>query len=219
MRATLEPRKSVRLNWFKQLKVPFTIKREIKISYDLYSVLNNERVPSVYMHYVFSGLTNPIPSTSIIVFDKELPQSYTSTTGSVGGKINTENMLDSDLNVVDRIVKVEQGEEKITTKPPAPHETHLYKEIQIHERKDTVKRKITLKNETDRAINHLELTIIENKEVRFVESNPPPDNSDPPEYKYSLEVPKDGTVAIEFTLETYQKSTYPIDKPKPVDVR
>ena len=213
MKATLESRKSVRLNWFSQENVPFTIKRRTSISYSTSSVVYNEQAQDIYMHYEFSGLLKPIPNTSIIIFQNELPQSYLHTPGSVGKKILSDEINDTDITVKDRIVKMDQGEEKITTKPVQPHESHLYKEIQVHERLDTIKRKILFKNESANPIKNLEVTFLENKEVSFKNSTPPPGTSDPPEYKWSIEIPADGSVSIELTLEVNVKSTYKIERP------
>jgi len=165
------------------------------------------------MHYIFSGINQPIPKTNIIIFDGELPQSYTSTMGSVGEKIITENSDDSSLKIIDRIVKVKKGEEKIITKPPEPHEAHLYKEIQVHERTDWIQRKITIKNQSDKDIRGMELTFIEKKEVRFVESKPEPNKSDPPEYSWLVDVLPDGSTFIEITLESQIITVYKIEKP------
>ncbi|MFX0101844.1 MAG: hypothetical protein ACFFCS_19925 [Candidatus Hodarchaeota archaeon] len=213
MKATLESRKSVRLNWFKQEKIPFVIKRRTSISYSTSSVSYNDQSQDIYMQYEFSGLEKPIPSTSIIIFQNELPQSYLHTSGSIGKKILTDEINDTDITVKDRIVKMEQGEEKITTKPVQPHETHIYKEIQIHERLDTIKRKILFKNESANLIKNLEVTFLENKEVSFKESTPAPEKSDPPEYEWNLEIPADGSVSIEITMEVAVKSTYKIERP------
>lgn len=213
MKATLESRKSVRLNWFTQNNVPFSAKRELDFSYTLGNVQYNEISHTVYLHYVFTNLENPIPDTKIIIFDGGLPQSYLHTIGSVGKKISTDKIVDGDLTVMDRIVKVDQGEDKITTKPVPPFESHLYKEIQIHEREDRVKRKITIKNESDQPIKDLEVTFIENKEVNFSESIPTPEKVDAPEYSWMITIPGGSTASIELNVVSHQKNTYKIEKP------
>jgi hypothetical protein len=215
MKATLESRKSVRLGWLKLDKVTFNILRTADWNYNLGSVEQDHSTISVYMQYAFLNISQAVPKTNIIIFEQDLPQSYTKTEGSIGDKFLTEKAFDTDITITDRIVKVEQGEEKITTKPVLPHETQLYKEIQIHERTDKVYRKITFKNETAQAISNIEATFIENKEIRFLSSNPDPSKTDAPEYKWNLTIPADASISIELVLETYTKNTYKIEREKP----
>ncbi|MCP4764045.1 MAG: DUF4139 domain-containing protein [archaeon] len=218
MKANLESRKSVRINWFKQEEVPFVKKRTMQWSYGKGNVIYNESRLSFYSEYVFSGLKKPIPNTSIIVFANDLPQSYMNTSGSVGDKFKTDKILDSDLDSLDRIVKVKQGEDKVITKPVAPHEAHIYKEIQIHERRDVITRKISIKNETSNQIKNIELTFIENKEIRFIESNPKPSKSEAPEYIWNMEIPGEESKIIEITVESHNKTVYKIEKEKTKEV-
>ncbi|MBD3189663.1 MAG: hypothetical protein GF308_03420 [Candidatus Heimdallarchaeota archaeon] len=212
MKANLGSRKSVRLQWFEQEKVPFSLKYSLGHSYYSTTVMTNELRPQIFQQYVFSGLETPIPSTNIILFEEGLPQSYLKTTGSIGKKFSTLETVSSDLTVIDRIIKVDQGDEKITKKPVSPHEANKYKELQIHERQDKISRKITIKNETIRPIKELEVTFIENKEIRFLKSNPPAHESDPPEYTWKLEIPAEESVIIELTIEYYFKHVYKIEK-------
>ena len=212
MKANLETRKSVRLNWFKQKKVPFTLKRTLEWSYYKSNVTSNEIMHTPMMHYMFSGLKNPIPTTNILMFEGDLPQAYLSTTGSVGDKFNTEKIPDTSIIITDRIVKVDQGEDKVTKKPVPPHETHMFKELQIHERTDKITRKITVKNETHQPISLVELTFIENSEIQFIKSTPAPKVNDPPEYLFEMEVPAEGSVVVELVLENNVKNIYKIEK-------
>lgn len=214
MKATLESRKSVRLNWLKLNKVKFKKVRTAEWNYSLYNVEQDQISINIYMQYEFLNINQAVPKTKIIIFEHELPQSYTSTEGSIGDKFLTEKTLDSDITIVDRIIKVEQGEEKIITKPVLPHEAQQYKEIQIHERTDKVYRKITFKNETAQEISNIDATFIENKEIRFIQSSPIPLKKDIPEYKWLLTVPAGSTFSIELTLETYTKNTYKIEREK-----
>jgi len=217
MKATLESRKSVRLGWLKLDNVKFNKLRTANWNYNLNTVEQDQTTISMYMQYSFLNINQAVPKTNIISFEQELPQSYTKTEGSIGDKFLTEKTYDTDITIMDRIVKVEQGEEKITTKPVLPHETQQYKEIQIHERTDKVYRKITFKNETAQVISNIEGNFIENKEIRFISSNPNPSKKDAPEYKWNLSIPADASISIELVLETYTKNTYKIerDKPKP----
>ena len=212
MKANLETRKSVRLTWFKQKKVPFTLERTVEWSYYRNTVTYNEMRPGAQKQYVFSQVKNPIPSTNIIMFEGDLPQAYLNTTGSVGEKFSTDKIPDPTITILDRIVKVERGEEKVTKKPPEPHEAHMFKEMQIHERKDKIIRKLTIKNETHRPITAMKATFIENNEIQFIKSTPAPKITDAPEYTWELEIPAEESVVIELTVENTIRNIYKIEK-------
>lgn len=212
MKATLATRKSVRLNWFKQKKVPFVLKRTLEWSYYKSNVQSNDIYHTALMQYIFSGLKDPIPATNIIMFENDLPQAYLNTSGSVGEKFSTDNIQDSGVTIKDRIVTVDQGEEKVTKKPVPPHETHLFKEMQIHERTDKITRKITLTNETHRPISLMELTFIENSEIQFIKSTPEPKVKDAPEYKWEMDIPAESSFVIEIVAENNIKNIYKIEK-------
>ncbi len=212
MKATLESRKSVRLNWFKQKKIPFELNRTLEWSYYENTITANEIDHQPFMQYVFSSLKNPIPTTNIIMFQGDLPQSYLNTTGSVGNKFSTEKTEDPSITILDRIVKVNQGEEKVTKKPVPPHEAHRFKELQIHERRDEVTRKITLKNETNREISVMDLVFIENKEIQFIKSNPTPNEIDAPEYKWKINIPAESSIVLEIKVENNVKLIYKIER-------
>jgi hypothetical protein len=212
MKANLETRKSVRLNWFKQKKVPFTLKRMVDWSYISNNANLNEIHHTVQMQYTFSGLKDSIPSTNIIMFEGDLPQAYLSTSGSVGDKFTTDKTNDPSIAIIDRIVKIDQGDEKITKKPVSPYEAHRYKELQIHERKDKIIRKLTFRNESHRSITNMEATFIENNEIQFIKSKPEPNTTDAPEYQWKLEIPPEGSIVIELHVENHIKNVYKIEK-------
>jgi hypothetical protein len=212
MRATLESRKAIKLNWFKQEKVPFTIQKSMEWSYNLYNILEDQINRTVCSQYNFMGIHQPIPETNIILFENELPQCYLKTTGSVGDKFQSEKISDSEIEVIDRIMKVEQGETNINTKPPLPNEAHRFKEIQIHERKDKIWRKLTIKNKNIHPVKGMSIGFVEIKEIRYIESTPPVTKKDPPEYRWTFDIPSEGTVTIELILESFTKTTYSIEK-------
>jgi hypothetical protein len=212
MKATLESRKSVRLNWFKLEDIPVIKQRSMDWSYTLYNIGDNEISHTMNYQFIFNGITQPIPKTNIIIFEKELPQSYTKTDGNIGEKLLTQKTEDYDVKCTDRIVKLDQGEEKITTKPVLPHETQMYKEIQIRERTDTIHRKITIKNNSENPINAMEIVFIETKEIRFIESSIAPTTTDAPEYKWNFEIPPTESISFEIVLESYTKETYKIER-------
>jgi len=173
---------------------------------------------NVRKHYLFSEIAQRIPHTKIILFDGDLPKGYLETQGSIGDKISTDPEQDLDAKITDRIMWLQTGEEQITTKPVAPAESHLYKEIQVHERRDTIRRKINIKNDTERPMHDLRVTFIETKEITFVESAPELTSSAPPEYKFSVEIEPGETAAIELQVQTYTKTTYKIEREKPVQI-
>jgi hydroxyacyl-ACP dehydratase HTD2-like protein with hotdog domain len=212
MRATLESRKAIKLNWFKQENVPFQIQKSMDWSYTLNTVQNNEITRNVNNQYTFLNIQQPIPETNIILFENELPQCYLKTTGSVGDKFQSDKTSDTEIEVIDRIVKVDTGETIINTKPPLPHEAHRYKEIQIHERKDKILRKLTFKNKSVQIVKAMKASLIETKEIRFLESSPAVTKKDPPEYHWIFDIPPEGSFTIEISLESFTKSTYSIEK-------
>lgn len=214
MKATLESRKSVRLNWFKQERVPFTLKRRVEWSYGQNNVQIAKDTHYVTFQYVFENLVKTIPATNIILFDGDLPQAYLETQGSIGKKFMTNEMEESNLECRDLIVKMDKGEEKVTTKPVPVHEAHRYSEIQIHERMDKIIRKISLKNVTNRAMKNVEVNFVDNQTVRFVRSAPEPKKVDKPEYYWFVDIPPEETVSVEIHLELYTKQTYKIEKTK-----
>jgi hypothetical protein len=210
MKATLQSRKSVRLDWFKQENVSFHMKYELEWSYSKYSVEDNSTTRTIKSQLVFEGVKQPIPNTAIILFENELPQGYMKTSGSVGNKFSTNQIHDDDIECRDRIMKVEKGAENIEKKPPPPQEAHEIKEIQIHKRKDKIWRKLTLKNLTDKPMKNIKVTYVENKEIRFVECKPAPTRQDQPEYGWDLEIPANGTINLEMIVENFISDTYRI---------
>ena len=215
MKATLESRKKVRLSWFKQKKVPFKILRELEWKYTPYNAEHNEISHSVQMHYRFESLKQLVPPTDLIIFDKNgLPQAYMNTEGSFGNKFTTEKVIDHTLEVKDRIVSLTKGENKVSKIPVPPHEVHLYKEIQIHEREDRIKRKITIKNRTNKEIKDFQLTYIDTKDVVLVNAEPKEISSVPPEYEWSASISPEGDYILNFELKVYSSTTYKIEKDK-----
>ncbi|MBD3226928.1 MAG: hypothetical protein GF329_01970, partial [Candidatus Lokiarchaeota archaeon] len=183
MRASLRSRKSVRLKWFEVKDINFQIKRKLEVSYSINTVENNVNTHTPKMEYIFKDVNNKnIPSSDIIIFENELPATYARTSGSKGNKFTTDPEIDPVVRVIDRIVELKKGKENISREPPEYPDMRI-KEIEIREREDSLKRKLTFKNETDDKIEYLEFKFMETKNVRFVNSNPEPINRDPPEYK------------------------------------
>lgn len=215
MKAKLETRKQVRLPWFKQHKVPFKIQRELEWQYSQYSAENNDISHTINMNYQFEGLEQLIPETDLIIFDKRgLPQAYMKTEGSIGNKFSTNQVADHELEVRDRIISLKKGENKVSKQPVPPHETHLYKEIQIHEREDVIKRKLTLKNRTNKSINPIELKFVENKDVSFIKSNPEVKLKNAPEYQWIISIEAESEVILELEIKVMVIAKYKIEKEK-----
>ncbi|WP_371802658.1 hypothetical protein [Candidatus Lokiarchaeum ossiferum] len=218
MKAQLESRKSVRLNWFKQEKVPFSIKNILEWQYSRHSAEQNEILREVLMQYEFSQLEKPIPNTDIIIFDKTgLPQAYMNTEKNIGKKFLTNKVPNREISVKDRLVSLKKGENKVTSKPVPPQEAHRYKEIQEHERIDVIQRKISVTNESSRDIKEIRLEFIQTKEVEFLSCKPETSGSSPPEYFWKVDIPAESTTSVEINLNVITKSVYKIEKEKIVE--
>ncbi|UYP47163.1 hypothetical protein NEF87_003448 [Candidatus Lokiarchaeum ossiferum] len=218
MKAQLESRKSVRLNWFKQEKVPFSIKNILEWQYSRHSAEQNEILREVLMQYEFSQLEKPIPNTDIIIFDKTgLPQAYMNTEKNIGKKFLTNKVPNREISVKDRLVSLKKGENKVTSKPVPPQEAHRYKEIQEHERIDVIQRKISVTNESSRDMKEIRLEFIQTKEVEFLSCKPETSGSSPPEYFWKVDIPAESTTSIEINLNVITKSVYKIEKEKIVE--
>ena len=216
MRASLYSRKNVRIQWFNLKEVPFSIERKLEISYSTSSVESNINNYTPNIQYVFTQVANTtIPYSDIIVFENNLPTTYAKTTGSKGNKFSTEPQSDPIVTVADRIVELEKGKENISREPPTFPNPRI-KEIEIREREDTVKRKISFKNDSNDKIDHLEFKLVETKDVRFVSSTPEAMKKDPPEYSWTFSIEPESTYSIELRFQTHIRKTFEIEKEPPV---
>lgn len=219
MKATLMPRQNVRLMWFKVENLKFQSDRKTEFMYNTYDAQLATINRTAQFQYVFTDVPKQVPASQIVIFDKNLglPQAYSQTNGSVGSKLTSTWETESELEIVDRLVSYAEGKESIKVEPPPPNLRQRLKEIEIREREDTVIRKITLKNLSDREMKDVELHFVENKEVRFQSSKTELFKKDPPEMIWRVTVPADGTAAVEFTLKIQLTKTFEIERePTPV---
>ncbi|MFX1296175.1 MAG: hypothetical protein ACFFD2_15160 [Promethearchaeota archaeon] len=215
MRASLNSRKNVRIKWFDLKDVSYSIERKLEVSYSTGSVENNINNYSPSFQYNFKEVTNTqIPQSDIIIFENNLPATYARTGGSKGNKFSTELQNDPIVLVTDRIVELSKGKENITREPPEYPNPRI-KEIEIRERDDTVKRKISFKNDSNEIVNNFELKLVETKDVRFIDGNPDATKKDPPEYIWTFSIDPEATYSIELKFQTYIRKTYEIEKEPP----
>ncbi|MHA1378716.1 MAG: hypothetical protein ACTSRG_10075 [Candidatus Helarchaeota archaeon] len=211
MKATLYPRKKVRLEWFKFQNVPFEINRESEVKYSVSSAQLEKLVHSTQIQYIFNNLNKEIPQTDLIILEQGLPTMYSRTPGSVAGKLASEKQIDTSLEITDLLVKVERGKEEIKRVPPE-HPDPRIKEIETRTRKDLIQRKITVKNISNKRVNKLTLKYIDVKEVRYESSNPEPDKKDLPEYIWEISLDPDQSVSIELKVVVEIIKTFRIEK-------
>ncbi len=214
MKATLLPRQNVRLMWFKVETVKFQTDRKLEFTFSTYDAQQATINRSAQFQYVFTDLPKQVPASQIVIFDKALglPQAYSQTSGSVGSRLSTTWETESELEIVDRLVSYTEGKERIKIEPPPPNMRQRLKEIEIREREDTVIRKITLKNLTEREMGDVQIHFIENKEVRFDSTKMELFKKDPPEMIWKVGVPADGSTAVEFTLKIQLIKTFEIER-------
>ncbi|TFF85236.1 MAG: hypothetical protein EU551_04440 [Promethearchaeota archaeon] len=213
MRANLHSRKNIRLKWFELKDISFEIKRKLEISYSTSTVENNINNFSPLMEYNFKG-GKDIPQSDIIIFENGLPAAYAKTVGSKGDKFSTEPQLDPIVNIKDRIVELSKGKETISREPPT-YPNPRVKEIEIRDREDSIKRKITFENDSTERIEFFELKLIETKDVRFTNSSPEPNKRDPPEYLWNFSINPEEAFSIELEFQTHIRKTFEIEKEPP----
>ena len=213
MRATLEPRKKIRLEWFSLKDVPFEIKRTVEVKYTVMTAQSNELTHSGKQEHIFKNITKEIPQTDLILLEYGLPTLFTKTSGSIGDKITSEKINDSTISIKDKLIKVDRGKEEIRREPPEFPDPKV-KEIETRTRKDIIKRKISVKNESNRRIDECKIVFIEVKQVRFDSSNPEPEKIDLPEYHWSISLDPDETKSIELTMSVEIVKTFKIEKEK-----
>lgn len=215
MRASLRSRKNVRIKWFDLANTPFSIERKLEISYSTSSVENNVNnyTPSFQYNFIDIKQTQ-IPRSDIIIFEDNLPSTYALTLGSKGNKFSTDPQNDPIVVVTDRIIELAKGKENISREPPTYPNPRI-KEIEIRERQDHVRRKISFKNDSSEKIEHFELKLVETKDVRFLEATPEAIKKDPPEYSWTFSIEPEATYSIEMKFQTQIRKTFEIEKEPP----
>ena len=211
MRANLYPRKNIRLKWFELKNVSFYLMRKLEISFSTSSVENNINHYTPLLEYIFKGVDKEVPKSDLIIFEDGLPSSYAKTVGLIGNKFSTEPQMDPVIIITDRIVELIKGKEDISREPPAYPNPRI-KEIEVREREDSIKRKLTIKNDSSEIIDPFELKLVETKDVRFIRSNPDPMKKDPPEYTWEFSIQPESNYTIEIQFQTHIRKTFEIEK-------
>lgn len=215
MKATLYPRKKIRLKWFKVENIPYDVEQEVEIWYSVSAAQYDNVTHKGKFQYIFKNLTKDIVGSDLILLEQGLPTHFSKTAGSVAGKLTSEKQVDTSVKITDRLVKVDRGKEEIKREPPEYPDPNI-KEIETRKRTDVIQRKITVKNESNKKIESFKIKITEGKEVRYNSSTPEPEKIDKPEYTWSLALDPDQSGSIEVTISVEIVKTFKIEKEKPV---
>ena len=210
IRANVPSRKKIKLEWFKS-KCDFTIERNIAIEYNANSVTYNKINWDVKVKYLLTKEGDPkeIPSNSpMTLYKGGLPFLFLSTSATIGNKIISEELIDSDIIVDDDIVQISEGKPEITFEDALKPEEH----IEVRTRYDKINRKITIENKLDNEIE-LKLNFKQTKDVTFVKSDPVPDETEEPNFKYNIKIPSEESKKI--SLELQAKIVKRVTKIKP----
>ena len=198
MKADVPTRKKIKLNWFKS-KCNLTIERKVVIEYNENSVTYNKITWDVLVKYILTKEGDPkeIPTGSpITLYKGGLPFLFLSTSASIGNKIISEELIDSDITIDDDIVNVSEGEDKVTYEDAKNPKEH----IEVRTRLDKISRKITLENKLDNEIT-LELNFKQTKDVTFIKSQPEPSIVEEPNFKYTIKIPSEQKSSVIIDLQ------------------
>jgi hypothetical protein len=198
MKADVPTRKKIKLNWFKS-KCALNIERKISIEYNTNSVTHNKITWDVMVKYVLTKEGDPkeIPANSpMTLFKGGLPFLFLSSSASIGNKIISEELIDSDISIDDDIVNVTEGEDKVTYEDARDPKEH----IEVRTRLDKIARKITLENKLDNEIE-LQLNFKQTKDISFIKSLPEPSEVEEPNYKYKVKIPSEQKSSVVFDLQ------------------
>lgn len=210
MRANIPSRKKIKIEWFKS-KAQFNIERKVAIEYNSSSVNYNKINWEAKVKYVLvkEGDPKALPSNSPMTLYKQgLPFLFLSTSGTVGNKIISEELIDDDIKIDDDIIQVVEGKPEIIFEDAIKPKEH----IEVRTRHDKIIRKITIENKLDNEIE-LELNFKQTKDVTFVKSEPEASEVEEPIYKYKITIPSEQTKRI--TLELQAKIVTRVTKIKP----
>ena len=133
MRANVPSRKKIKIEWFKS-KAQFTIERKVSIEYNASSVNSNKINHDVIIKYVMvkEGEPKALPSNSpMTLYKRGLPFLFLSTSGTIGNKIISEELIDDDIKVY--ILSIKGNQVRIGVEAPKEIEVHreeIYEKIQ-----------------------------------------------------------------------------------------
>lgn len=198
MKADIPTRKKIKLNWFKST-CDFNIERKINIEYNANSVTYNKQNWDVIVKYILIKEGDPKdipPNSPMTIYKNGLPFLFLTTSGTVGNKIISEEMIDDDLSVDDDIVQLTEGEPKITFEDAIKPKEH----IEVRTRYDKITRKINLENKLNNEIE-LVMNFKQTKDVSFVKSEPVPNETEVPNYQYNIKIPSEGNVKVTLELQ------------------
>ncbi len=198
MRANIPSRKKIKLEWFKS-KAEFKIERKIEFQYTANTVTYNKHNYDAKVTYVLvkEGEPKDIPSNSpMTLYKGGLPFLFLSTSGTIGNKIISEDLIDSDIVVDDDIVEIKEGKPEITFEDAIKPKQH----IEVRTRYDKIFRKITVENKLDNEIE-IELNFKQTKDVTFIKSDPTPDETEEPNFKFKVTVPSEQKKKISLELQ------------------
>lgn len=153
----------------------------------------------VKVKYILTKESDPkeIPVNSpMTLYKGSLPFLFLSTSSTIGNKIISEELIDSDIIVDDDIVQISEGKPEITFEDALKPEEH----IEVRTRFDKINRKITIENKLD---NEIELTLNfkQTKDVTFVKSEPVPDATEEPNYKFKIKIASEQSKKISLDLQ------------------
>ena len=154
---------------------------------------------------VKEGEPKEIPPKSPMTFYKAgLPFLFLSTSGTIGNKIISEELIDDDILVDDDIIEIKEGKPEITFEDARDPKEH----IEVRTRFDRITRRITIENKLDNEIN-LVLEFKQTKDVTFIKSDPEPSKIEQPDYKYDLKIPSEekSRVSFEFQAKIVSRTT------------
>jgi hypothetical protein len=210
MKLILPAHETIRIKLFsEQAKV--IQEYNVSIKYDQYSI-KDDGFPNCTVLFSFSDLKTAIlvPKSRIIVLkDKSLPLMFTETSGSTTlGKFKTASVIDSNIKINDRIIKLEKlnlEEKKLSSR--------------LIERswEEKITRTITIKNETGRKIANLRLEISDNpaKNIVFVESTPKAQEVIPPIHLWLIDLVPDEEYKVTLVVSYQQKEKIEIQIQQP----
>ncbi|MEE9376716.1 MAG: hypothetical protein V3V33_01630 [Candidatus Lokiarchaeia archaeon] len=206
MKANVPTRKKIKLNWFKS-NCALNIERKIAIEYNANSVAYNKITWDVLVQYVLTKEGDPkeIPANSpMTLYKGGLPFLFLSTSTTIGNKITSEELIDSDIAIDDDIVNINEGEDKVTYEDARDPKEH----IEVRTRLDKITRKITIENKLDNEIE-LELNFKQTKDVSFIKSQPEPSKIEEPNYNYIIKIPSEqkGNVILDLQAKIVKRVT------------
>lgn len=198
VKANVPTRKKIKLNWFKS-KCSLNIERKIAIEYNTTSVNYNKITWDVFVKYILTKEGDPkeIPANSpMTLYKGGLPFLFLSTSASIGNKIISEELIDSDITVDDDIINVSEGEDKVTYEDARDPKEH----IEVRTRLDKITRKITIENKLENEIE-LELNFKQTKDITFVKAEPEPSVKEEPTYKFNIKIPSEQKSSVVLDLQ------------------